>query len=380
MSHRKSSTDLRRPRVLIGSLSSTTPGSIATITQSFINGLGNKYRFIVHYANRKYGGTRQSVINPVNVLYFAKHFLLWVGRNLLYRPAIAHYPLGSFWNLEKSLLFFKLARWCGASTVGHLHSGAFVNFWKSAPGWRKRLARRELSALSAVVVLSEGWKERVHCEVGIDQSRIHIVNNPIEEEFESAALNMPIGRCTHEILSIGAYSRPKGMFDAIEAFARIQDGPEWKLVLAGPEREPRGFDTAARLTETLGIADRVELLKGAWGQDKIELFRRASIFFLPSHFENFPLVAIEAAAAGIPIVSTPVGALPEFFHDGESVLFAPVGEIDVMAHALGSLTAEGGRRERLGGAARAVFQSRLTRAHIMASMDSVYQSVLHNHD
>ncbi len=363
--------------VLIGSLSTTTPGAIATITRAFMNGLGDKYRFVAHYANRKYGGERPSALNPVNLFYFAKHFLLWIARTIMYRPTIAHYPLGSYWNLEKSLLFMKAARLCGASTVGHLHSGAFVTFWKTVPPWRKRMAQGEISALAAVIVLSNGWKDLVHTEVGIDLRRIHVVNNPIDEEFETAALTMSADRQGGYILYLGAFSLNKGAYDAIEAFARTRKSDGWKFVLVGPEREPDGLENARALAGKLGIADRLEILDGAWGNEKIDLFRRASIFFFPSRFENFPLVVLEAAASGMAILTTPVGALPEFFTDGQSALFVPVGAIDALANALDRLIDDPALRKGLGSAARDVFNARLSRARIMASLDTVYQDVLH---
>ncbi len=148
-----------------------------------------------------------------------------------------------------------------------------------------------------------------------------------------------------------------------------------------PGRNGNHADTRTphALAERLGVADRVELLDGAWGKEKIELFRRAAILFFPSHFENFPLVALEAAAAAMPILSTPVGALPEFFTEGRSALFVPVGAIDSMANAIDRLI----RRSESAGTARhrgegQCFNEKLSRSRIMASLDSVYQDVLHN--
>src|SRR5205807_1120534 len=108
----------------------------------------------------------------------------WVFHLAAARPGVAHYNVGSGWAMEKGIAFLGLARGFGSRTVGHLHSGAFVDHWNALPKWRKNWARRQLRKLDAMVVLSDSWREAVAKHVGLSPEKLFVVNNPIDAEFE----------------------------------------------------------------------------------------------------------------------------------------------------------------------------------------------------
>jgi glycosyltransferase involved in cell wall biosynthesis len=96
---------------------------------------------------------------------------------------------------------------------------------------------------------------------------------------------------------------------------------------------------------------------------------------LPSYYENFPLVLLEAAAAGLAIITTPVGATPEFFEDGVSALFVSPGDTKGLAEAIVSMIEDPERRMQLANEARKTFRARLGREKIMAALEEVYDQV-----
>ena len=79
----------------------------------------------------------------------------------------------------------------------------------------------------------------------------------------------------------------------------------------------------------------------------------ADILVLPSFEENLPLSIIEAMGAGLAIVATPVGAVPDLIRDGETGLLVPVGDPHGLTEALSRLLRDGTLRRRLGDAAKA---------------------------
>jgi glycosyltransferase involved in cell wall biosynthesis len=124
------------------------------------------------------------------------------------------------------------------------------------------------------------------------------------------------------------------------------------------------------------LSDIVSLRGGVWGDEKRDLFRSSSILLLPSYYENLPLVVLEAAAAGMAIVATPVGALPELFVDRESILFVERGNPEQLGEAISELARDGDLRAHLGRGARGVFQQRTGRERILGELDLVYRTVL----
>lgn len=366
-----------RPVVQIGPISDDPAESVSAVNEAFVRGLSDRFEFVSSSANRNHGNTRQSRLNALNVYYLFKHVAVWLWNIVRYRPAVAHYAVSSGWAMEKGLVFLRLARAFGVKTVGHLHSGGFIDYWKNLSARRRRFAALELNKLDAFVVLSENWRRTVSHDIGLAEERMFVVSNPIDGSFESAALQMPIDRSERVILSLGVMGRNKGVLDIIaatEVVRRKMNG--FRVQLAGPDREPGIRGKIMEQIDRYSLSRYVALQGSVFGQAKTELFRTASIFLLPSYVENFPLVLLEAAAAGHAIITTPVGAAPEFFSDGVSAIFVEPGNIDQLSAAMFRLLQDSGERQQLAHRAREVFLENLGRSHIMESLDRVYRHVL----
>ncbi len=365
---------LNKPVILIGSLAKENRGAIPTITKAFMEGLKGKYHFIPHYTDRKYGKTKTSNFNAINIYYFIKHLTLWTYKLIVYRPDIAHYPITSYWNLEKSIVFLKVAKLFGCKTVGHLHGGAFINFWSSLISNRKKWASRQLSNLDAFVVLSNGWKDEITKTVSVVKGKTFVVHNPIDYEFEKAFPEIPNKRRGNKILSFGIMSEQKGLFDILLALKSIRNNDETTATLVGPEREPNINKKCQEMINTYSLERIVKVAGAKWGEDKIALFRNSDIFLLPSYIENFPLVIIEAACAGLAIITTPVGATPDFFENEKSVIFVEPGNIEQIKNAVVDLLNNPEKRKTLGKSARKVFEKKLSRDNIMNQLNKIYRS------
>lgn len=366
-----------RPIVQIGPISDDPAESVSAVNQAFVHGLGDRFEFVSASACRKHGSTRQARLNALNVYYLLKHAAIWLWNILRYRPAVAHYAVSSGWAMEKGLVFLGLARALGVKTVGHLHSGGFIDYWGNLSGQRRRFATRELNKLDAFVVLSENWRRTVLHNIGLPEERMFVVSNPIDGSFESAALQMPIDRSERVILSLGVMGREKGVLDIIaatEAVSRRMNG--FRVQLAGPEREPGIRSQVMEQIDRHTLSRYIALQGSVFGRAKAELFRTASIFLLPSYVENFPLVLLEAAAAGHAIITTRVGAAPEFFADGVSAIFVEPGNIDQLSAAMFRLLEDSGERQQLARGARKAFLKNLGRSTIMDSLGHVYHHVL----
>jgi glycosyltransferase involved in cell wall biosynthesis len=366
------------PFILIGPVSDDQAESVSSVNKAFISGLKCRHSFLLLQSTRTLGNTRQAALNVFNLWYFLIQASRWVCHLASKRPALAHYAISSGWAMEKSLLLLRIARLFRARTLGHLHSGGFLDFWRTLPPWRKRLALKALSRLDGIVVLSQGWREAFSKTVGIPRDKLFVVNNPIDAAFEEQALQIPISRTQKSltVLSLGAMCKDKGTIETLEAM-RLLRGKNVRLRMVGPEREPGIHRKVREFIGEHDLGEMITLEASAWGPDKLEAFREASIFILPSYFENFPLVLLEAAAAGHAIITTPVGAVPEFFTHGESALFIEPKNARQLSNALSELISNVELRTRLAEASRRVFTSRLARSRIMDAMSQVYEDILH---
>lgn len=158
------------------------------------------------------------------------------------------------------------------------------------------------------------------------------------------------------ILFVGKDWRRKGGEVLIEAFRHVRAHfPGARLQIVGTAEAPAGPGI-----EVFGrIADRNRLA---------ELYARASIFCLPSHFDPFPLVLMEAMASGLPCVASAVCGIPEIVADGETGLLVPPGDAERLANALLRLLGQPETARALGAAGRARIEQQLSWERVVDRM------------
>lgn len=157
----------------------------------------------------------------------------------------------------------------------------------------------------------------------------------------------------------------------VRVFAEATRGMRARLALIGD-----GPDLAKTRREAgcLGLADRVVYLGR---QERVEeLLASADAFLLPSLQESFGLAALEAMAAGTPVVASRVGGLPEVVGDGEGGFLYEPGDVDGMTAGLRGLLADRDLRERSGRAARARAFRLFASGIIVPEYEKYYQAVL----
>ena len=348
---------------------------ITTITKTIISSsiLSKQYSFVPHKSFRKHGKSKLATISLTNMYYFFAHFIKWVYKLIIFRPDIVHYPLTSYWNSEKSIAFLSVAGWFGSKKIAHLHGGAYLEFWKSIPKWRQRLNRSQLNKLDALLVASCFWKEGLRKECNLTMP-IFVIPNPISNRFSQGIREYSYTTDSNSILFIGRLDEEKGIFDLIRAFGMIKDSIECDLILAGQVFKKNVLEDIMQLIKNNECCRRVHIYSDFTEEEKIGYFKQCSIFVLPSHHENFPLVSIEAAAAGVPMILTSVGALPEYFIEDAAVFVEPNNPAE-LAETIMNLLKDTERRLELAENARKVFATKLSRERIICILDKVYQFV-----
>jgi UDP-glucose:(heptosyl)LPS alpha-1,3-glucosyltransferase len=147
-------------------------------------------------------------------------------------------------------------------------------------------------------------------------------------------------------LFVGGDWDRKGLRVVIEALAvAVRRAPTLRLWVVGHGDRKRFHALAARRR----VANRVEFFGPR--SDTERFYRAADVFVFPTRYEAFPLVALEAAAAGLPLVATPVNGVEELFEGGEGGI-AVERSPDAVADALVALAARPDERARMGHAAR----------------------------
>jgi glycosyltransferase involved in cell wall biosynthesis len=283
------------------------------------------------------------------------HMVLFIARMLGLRLAgrldVLHLNLaiqGSTW---RKLILAAVARLLGVPYVLHLHGSEYQAFWTSEATRRNRAIIWLFSHAARVIVLGTVWRNFVLSRLPELGSRVIVVPN--------AAPRPPMehrggGSLVH-ILFLGRVGDRKGVPQLGEALARMRADPSWRATIAGDGH----VDAARRKAAELSLTDRVDI-PGWVGPDKVaDLIAGADIMVLPSFHENLPISIIEAMAAGLAVVATPVGAVEDIITDQVNGLLVPPGDIDALTVALRLLVADRSLRGRLGNAAREFHREQL---------------------
>ena len=197
----------------------------------------------------------------------------------------------------------------------------------------------------AVTAVSNSLKEETHRFFDITKD-IQVIPNFIDPSIHNIdkdmAFRQQLAHDNERIITHISNFRPlKRVDDVIRIFDGIQRQLAAKLLLVGqgPEKE-----SIMHLTQSLGIEQKVHFL----GKSKrIEQITSISdLFLLPSEKESFGLVALEAMASGVPVISSNVGGLPEVNKEGVTGFLRPVGDVEGMtAKAIDILKDESTLRE-----------------------------------
>ena len=189
-----------------------------------------------------------------------------------------------------------------------------------------------------VIVLSQIWKKYVSEAFDLDD-KVRVVYNPC-----TAKVYPDIYKKRKQILYAGTVNARKGYKDMIRAFAKIARGfPDWQIVFAGNGEVEQGYVLAARL----GIAEQTVFLGWVSGEAKDKAFKETSVFCLPSYAEGFPMAVLDAWAYGLPVITTPVGGIPDVAQDGVNMLLFEPGDVEALASQMVRMMSDGALRDRI---------------------------------
>jgi glycosyltransferase involved in cell wall biosynthesis len=240
------------------------------------------------------------------------------------------------------------------------------SFW-AADGLERRvyLGLERLAArwCRTIVAVSE-HERRAGLEAGIgDESAYAVIPNGIDLDRYAGAPEPVPGR----VVMIGRLAPQKRPELAVEALAQVPDA-ELQLVGDGPLRAE--VEAHAR---RLGVEARVHVL--GHRDDIPALLGRASCLLLPSDYEGWPFVVMEAMAAGVPVIASSVGGIPELVEHGRTGLLVDPGRVEPVAAALGELLGDPERARAMGDEGRRVARERLSREAMTARVVHLYDLV-----
>jgi glycosyltransferase involved in cell wall biosynthesis len=241
--------------------------------------------------------------------------------------------------------------WRQARPAGLRRLSHYVNHRVRSAGERRSLRRATL-----IVVPSEALARELQAEHAIDLDRVRVIPNPVAvarfgrpADFPREEMRRALRAGPSDLLvvfvALGHYER-KGLPELLSALTMTSSTVRL-VVVGGKDDLVRAYRNRAT---RLGLADRVEFVGDQ--TDVRPFLWAADAYAAPSAYEVFPLATLQAAAAGLPLVVTPLAAVASFFADGRNGIAVERDVADI-ARALGRLAdGEAAWRLELGAEAR----------------------------
>jgi glycosyltransferase involved in cell wall biosynthesis len=292
------------------------------------------------------------------------------GALLRKRVSLLHVHVSERLSFPRKGLFLALAKSFRVPVVMHLHGADFCDWYRALSPTRQMRVAAMLKRCERIICLGEFWRSFVVEEIGIQAERIDVLHNAVPwPKIVLKRTSSPVCR----FLFLGVVGERKGVPTLLDALAApaLRDA-SWHCVFAGNG----GVAAAQQRATVLGLADRTTFLGWINEEEARRQLAQADVMVLPSRNEGLPMAILEAMSFGCAVVATPVGAITDAIHDGETGLIVPVGESAALAEALAQLVASPDLRATLGANAQAAFAREYEITGYNKKLCAVYRNAL----
>lgn len=339
----------RKKRVLmVGMHLTKTRGGISTLTKEILNSsLIDDFKFdYVASQAEDLGKFAKAVLAFKSVLGF-------VGKCFWRSPEMVYVHVGSNASLYRESFFVLLAKVFGHKTIAHFHAGDFDFYYARQNALGKFFIRRAIGLGDRLIAVSEDSARRLRALVGAKKNVICIPNGIRTSEFDFSTSRE--NDETVRLLFVGAVGKLKGERDLIEALKILKKRGEFDLKIS---MLGYGAENLRSVFEENGLGDWIEFLGAVALEKRVEFYRNADVFVLPTYGEAMSMSIIEAMAAGLPVVSTDVGGNPELVENGVNGWLVNAGDRKNLAEKIAFFVENAAARKAFGEKAKQKAQAK----------------------
>ena len=220
----------------------------------------------------------------------------------------------------------KIAKKLGKKVILHEHAADFVEFYNNSED--KNGISDTINKCDKLIVLSESWK-KFFISIGIQANKICVLNNIVSPpDVKSVEL---VDDRLH-LLYMGEISNRKGAFDLLNAIVAEKEYFKDKIILRIGGNEVDG--NIKGFIKDNGLEDFVSYEGWISGDKKIDCLNWEDVYILPSYNEGLPIAILEAMSYSHPVISTPVGGIPEVISNYKNGILVTPGNHTEIANAI----------------------------------------------
>lgn len=231
--------------------------------------------------------------------------------------------------------------------ITHAHGSEFHIFYEKLPRVMQITLNFIYGRSTYLIALSERWRTFYIQSLELKSEQVVVLPNAVK-------IPEKIPHRDHSgivsLVFLGRIGQRKGTFDLVNAFADLPLGIQTQatLTIAGDGEASQ----LKSLISSLDLAKYISVINWLDANQRDALLEKSDIFILPSYNEGLPMALLEAMSWGLPVITTPVGGIPELVHSEENGLLVQPGDIVKLTTAMQRLIENKEFRLTLGKASR----------------------------
>ena len=352
-------TPTRRIRVVQFGPALDVRGGITTVEQHICDHLAS-YVSMRHVATMNEGSKLARGLTYLRAVRELRRLLSNID------PCIVHIHFASRGSTLRKMILADMVTRAGRPLVLHAHGGYFDQFHRRLPPVLRRTVDGILQRANVVIALSSRWRDFYVNECEVSPSHVAVLPNPVRWTPD---VPNRTGRSTVQFLFLGRMCEKKGTYDLVRAFAALPTAvrARARLTLAGDG----DLEAIRKLAAPL---EQVRVLPWIDSAERERLLAQSDVFVLPSYNEGVPMALLEAMAAGLPSIVTPVGGIPEVLRHGVEGLMVEPARVNDLSAAMARLVNHEAERTAAGRCAHERARSFDVHAY-SRSLAEIYQRI-----
>lgn len=305
-------------------------------------------------------GTQIQKNKFIKLYYAIKAYIIALG--IIWKYDIIHFHTVPNISLVIQLPVFLSAILWRKKIILHLHVGNQIEDHKNNKLFHFCIKHSDL-----IILLSKSWKEKF-------DKLFSQYNKRTDYLYNACTTVKAIDYKQHnKTIAYAAHMNTNKAYDLLlKAFAKIKDSyPDWKLIMMGDGE----VEKAKKMAQELKINNQVIFTGYITGMEKEKYFQKASIFCMCSYQEGFPMVVLEAWSYGIPVITTPVGGLPEVIEEGKNAITFNFGDYQALSKQLELLINDYDKRHFMSSYVQDFVETNFSINTISYKLSSIYRNL-----
>lgn len=304
-----------------------------------------------------------------------------------------HATCGFFISFTRKFSKFPLVSHVHGTSRSHftplVARGKSINIDYSSLSVNYHMLREKIlwSSADRVLAVAKASSQDLIDSYSIDPEKIRVVYNGVDVNlFKPVShLNLPSSleylKGKRVILYVGHFGLRKGIFYLIRAMPDVvKEFPDAHLLcIGGVPKWLKGADywsILRREIESAGVSANVTLMNSVPNKELVNYYNLAEVFVLPSYYETFSKVSLEAMACAKPVITTNMGGLPEVVQDGVTGLLLPYGSVPFLRQAIIDILGDQRKARSMGKRGRERAERLFTWSAVALRIQEVYKEFL----